>query len=55
MFAEMLTRFDRLRSDEFGLDEIHHDALRQEVERWRARATEIEHEHELRSDRGIGL
>ena len=55
MFADMLTRFDRLRPEEFGLDETHHDALRQEVERWRERATDIEHERELRSDRGIGL
>jgi hypothetical protein len=55
MFADMLARFDRLRQEEFGLDDTGRDALRREVERWRERATEIEHERELGLDPGLGL
>ena len=55
MFSDMLTRFDRLRRDEFGLDEPNHDALRREVARWRERAIELEHTRELKADRGIEL
>ena len=47
MFAEMLGRYDRLRSGEFGLDEATYAQLSREVERWRERAIELAQRREL--------
>jgi len=41
VFAEMLGRFDRLRRDEFGLDDHQHEELKRRVEEWRERAVEL--------------
>ena len=37
VLVEMMGRFDRLRPDEFGVDERDYAALKQAVERWRRR------------------
>lgn len=40
LFAEMVSRFDRLRRDEFELDDAEYEQLRGEVRRWHERALE---------------
>lgn len=41
MFAGMLDRFGRLRTEEFGLDALRYEQLTAAVGRWRARALEL--------------
>jgi len=41
VFAEMLSQFGRLRSDEFELDDAEYEQLRRTVERWHEQATEL--------------
>ncbi len=55
ILAEMLGRFDRLRRDEFGLDDRRYEQLRREVERWRARALELAREREMERGHGRDL
>lgn len=43
VFAEMLTRFDRLRRDEFELDDPRYEQLTDDVRRWSACAVELAH------------
>ena len=40
LFAEMVSRFDRLRRDEFELDDAEYEQLRGEVRRWHERVLE---------------
>jgi hypothetical protein len=42
VFAEMLGRLDRLRRDEFELDDAEYEQLRSAVNRWRERALELQ-------------
>jgi hypothetical protein len=42
LFAEMLGRFDRLRRDEFDLDDAEYEQLRGAVRRWHERALELQ-------------
>ena len=46
LFAEMLGRFDRLRRDEFELDDAEFERLRGHVARWRERTTELQRAHD---------
>lgn len=55
MFAEMLGRFGRLRSEEFGLDDARYEELRREVQGWRERALELARRRELQQERGPDL
>jgi hypothetical protein len=41
VFAEMLGRLDRLRRDEFELDDAEYEQLRGAVRRWHERALEL--------------
>jgi hypothetical protein len=41
LFAEMVGRFDRLRRDEFDLDDAEYEQLRGAVRRWHERALEL--------------
>jgi hypothetical protein len=41
VFAEMLARFQRLRRDEFELDDARYEQLGRDVARWRERALEL--------------
>jgi hypothetical protein len=50
VFAEMLGRFDRLRRDEFELDDAEYGELLGAVRRWRERT--LEHRHLGERDRG---
>jgi hypothetical protein len=51
----MLTRFRRLRRDEFGLDDVRYKQLGDDVERWRERALELARRREIDRDRGRDL
>jgi hypothetical protein len=53
VFADMLARFDRLRRDEFELDDTQYEQLRGEAERWRWRMIELARRQERARDRGI--
>lgn len=59
VFAEMLDRFDRLRRDEFGIDDRDYDRLATSVRRWHQQALELSwelhHEHDRGRDLGLGL
>jgi hypothetical protein len=55
VFAEMLARFDRLRRDEFELDDARYAQLGDEVERWRESALELAHRPALRPERDVDL
>jgi predicted nucleotidyltransferase component of viral defense system len=55
VFAEMLTRFRRLRRDEFGLDDVRYKQLGDDVERWRERSLELARRREIDRDRGRDL
>jgi hypothetical protein len=56
VFADMLGRFQRLRRDEFELDDARYAELADEVERWRSRALEIATgAAERRRERGLDL
>jgi hypothetical protein len=54
LFAEMLGRFDRLRRDEFELDDAEFERLRGEVARWRERAVELQRTTERPHERDLG-
>jgi hypothetical protein len=41
VFAEMLSRFDRLRREEFELDDAGYEQLRSAIERWHKQATDL--------------
>jgi hypothetical protein len=43
VFADMLGRFDRLRREEFELDDAHYEQLRHTVARWHEQALELAH------------
>ncbi len=47
LFARMLARFDRLRRDEFELDDARYEELTQAVRRWSATALELDRGREL--------
>jgi hypothetical protein len=55
VLAEMLSRFDRLRRDEFELDDARFEQLSDAVERWRERALELADRLELRPERNVDL
>ena len=46
LFAEMLVRFDRLRRDEFELDDARYEELTHAVRRWNATALELDRSRE---------
>jgi hypothetical protein len=46
LLGEMLGRFDRLRRDEFELDDAEYERLRGEVNRWREQTIELQRAHE---------
>jgi hypothetical protein len=50
----MLGRFDRLRRDEFELDEAEFERLRGDVARWRERAVELQRTTERAHERNRG-
>jgi hypothetical protein len=54
LFAEMLGRFDRLRRDEFELDDAEFEELRGEVAGWRERAVELQRTTERAHERDRG-
>jgi Nucleotidyl transferase AbiEii toxin, Type IV TA system len=43
VFADMLSQFNRLRREEFELDDAGYDQLRRAVERWHEQAIELAH------------
>lgn len=49
----MLGQFQRLRRDEFELDDAHYEQLARATERWRERALELARSHELRRERDV--
>jgi hypothetical protein len=51
----MLSRFGRLRRDEFALDDVRYEQLRGDVARWRERALEFARNREIERDRGRDL
>lgn len=59
VFVEMTDRFDRLRRDEFPLDDQEYGRLARLVTRWRTHARELDREqgrlHEPGHDRGDDL
>ncbi|MCZ7590046.1 MAG: nucleotidyl transferase AbiEii/AbiGii toxin family protein [Gaiella sp.] len=55
VLAEMLSRFNRLRREEFELADAQYEQLGGEVERWREHALELAHRPELRPGRDVGL
>jgi hypothetical protein len=56
VLADMHARFGRLRREEFQLDDTRYEQLRHDVERWRDRALELAHRHEIdREQRGRGF
>jgi predicted nucleotidyltransferase component of viral defense system len=54
VFADMLTRFDRLRRDEFELEDTQYERLRGEVDRWREQMIELARRQERARDLGEG-
>lgn len=54
VFADMLARFDRLRRDEFELDDAQYERLRGEAERWREHMIELMRRNERARDLGEG-
>ena len=52
LFADMLTRVDRLRRDEFEVDDAGYERLRREVDTWRSRTLELVRRAR---DRDIGI
>lgn len=54
VFADMLTRFDRLRRDEFELEDTQYERLRGEVARWREQMIELARRQERARDLGEG-
>ena len=58
LFAEMLGRFERLRREEFEVDETRYQQLTREVGTWRERALDLarnrQRERERGRDRGLG-
>jgi hypothetical protein len=52
VFAGMLARFDRLRRDEFDLDDAHYERLRSRSAQWRARVVELARLQERGRDLG---
>jgi hypothetical protein len=55
VFAQMLSRFDRLREVVFDLDPAAYRSLNQSVEAWRQRARELSQERSNTRDRGRAL
>ena len=55
VFAEMAQRFDRLRRDEFPVDDEHYEHLVGRVAEWRSEARRLGRPNELHNDRGRGL
>jgi hypothetical protein len=55
VFAQMLGRFNRLRREEFELDDARYGQLGEDVERWRERALEVANRPELRHEREVDL
>jgi hypothetical protein len=53
VFAEMLGQFQRLRRDEFELDEARYEQLASDTERWRERVLELTRSRELRHERDV--
>ena len=53
VFADMLARFDRLRRDEFDLDDARYEQLGNAVEAWSQRAIELAHGAEHRHEREV--
>ena len=47
LFARMLARFDRLRRDEFDLDDALYEELTRAVRRWSTTALELDRGREL--------
>lgn len=55
VLAEMLGRFNRLRRDEFELDDARYDQLGGEVDRWRDHALELAHRPDLSPGHEVDL
>jgi Nucleotidyl transferase AbiEii toxin, Type IV TA system len=55
VFAQMLSRFDRLKEVEFGVDPDAYRNLSQSVEAWRQRARELSQERSNTREPGRGL
>jgi hypothetical protein len=51
LLGEMLGRFDRLRRDEFELDDAEYERLRSDVSHWRERTIELQRERERSHER----
>jgi hypothetical protein len=49
----MLGQFQRLRRDEFELDEARYEQLASDTERWRERVLELTRPRELRHERDV--
>jgi hypothetical protein len=54
VFADMLGRFDRLRREEFEVDEGGYERLTREVGRWRERAIELARQRGQEREPGRG-
>jgi len=54
LLGEMLARFDRLRRDEFGLDDAQYEQLRRDVARWRERTVNLQRRQERLREPGEG-
>lgn len=54
LLGEMLGRLDRLRRDEFGLDDAQYEQLRGVVARWRERTLELQRRNERARGRDLG-
>ncbi len=52
VFADMLSRFDRLRRDEFELDDAQYEQLRLHTARWREQSVELARQQERARDLG---
>ena len=55
VFAEMLARFQRLRRDEFDLDDARYDQLGRDIARWRERALELAVRRDVERKQGRNL
>ena len=54
VFALMLDRFERLRRDEFEVDDRRYEELRRSVHLWREQALELSRHLGIDNDRDIG-
>jgi len=54
VFALMLDRFERLRRDEFEVDDRRYEELRRSIHLWREQALELSRHLGIENDRDIG-